>query len=207
MARAKKSDRYDSVADHALLAEVTLATDEAVRRSGAHLVCRPGCAECCHGPFPISALDARRLKNGLERLADDEPEIAREIVATASQQAALFRRELGGDVLGHQIEQEEALEALIERHAELPCPVLDPVALTCRLYEFRPLACRTFGPPIDIGGEKLPPCRLCFIGASTDEIERCRVEVDPEDKEGEILDALVDHDHETLIAFALADRT
>lgn len=202
--KSKRTDRYDPAADARLLTEVASATDEAVRRSGAHLVCRAGCAECCHGPFPISALDAKRLAHGLEQLAVSDPAAARDIAATAARQAAQFRTELGRNTLGREIEEEEALEALIERQSELPCPVLDPATLTCRLYAFRPIACRTFGPPIEIGGEPLPPCRLCFVGANEAEIERCRVEVDPRDLEGEILDTLVDYDRETLIAFVLA---
>jgi hypothetical protein len=44
---------------------VDAALAEAARRSGSWLVCRPGCTQCCHGPFEISQLDAHRLRKGL----------------------------------------------------------------------------------------------------------------------------------------------
>ena len=54
--------------DQALLQIVDAALAEAARKSGAWLVCRPGCTECCLGPFPITQLDARRLREGLAEL-------------------------------------------------------------------------------------------------------------------------------------------
>ena len=51
--------------DAALTQIVDTALAEAARKSGAWLVCRPGCTECCMGPFPITQLDARRLREGL----------------------------------------------------------------------------------------------------------------------------------------------
>ena len=67
--------------------------------------------------------------------------------------------------------------------------------------------CRTYGPPILIGAEPLPPCRLCFEGSAPEEIERCRVEPDPPGMEGAVLEGMSDldgEDRETVIAHALA---
>ncbi len=47
---------------------VDAALVSAAQRSGPHLVCRPGCTQCCHGVFPISQQDAARLREGLEAL-------------------------------------------------------------------------------------------------------------------------------------------
>ena len=41
---------------------------EAVRRSGAWVVCRIGCTECCMGPFPIGEADAARLRRGMAEI-------------------------------------------------------------------------------------------------------------------------------------------
>jgi hypothetical protein len=51
--------------DNELIQIVDAAVAEAARRSGAWLVCRLGCTQCCIGPFPINQLDARRLRRGL----------------------------------------------------------------------------------------------------------------------------------------------
>ncbi len=69
------------------------------------------------------------------------------------------------------------------------------------------MSCRTYGPPVRIGGERLAPCRLCFVGASAAEVERCRIEIDPEGLEDRRLDEL--HavgfpNGEKLVAFVLA---
>src|SRR5438034_11707826 len=54
--------------DRELVQIVDTAMAEAARRSGSWLVCRPGCTQCCIGPFPITQLDALRLRAGLRAL-------------------------------------------------------------------------------------------------------------------------------------------
>ena len=46
---------------------------------------------------------------------------------------------------------------------------------TC--YESRPILCRTFGPPMRTEEDNLATCELCYIGASTEEIERCELDL------------------------------
>jgi len=53
------ADEMDSDASEA---KGDAAMAEATRLSGSWLVCKAGCAECCLGPFPITQLDARRLR-------------------------------------------------------------------------------------------------------------------------------------------------
>lgn len=199
MARRPSSDRR-------LLQVVGEAMAEAAARAGAHLVCRPGCAECCHGPFPINELDARRLRQGLAELAAQEPERARAVAERARAQLPLLREGFPGDpetgVLADE-ESEAEGEGYFARHGDVPCPVLDPETGRCQLYAHRPLTCRMFGPPVRIGLSDLPPCHLCFQGASPETIESCRVEPDPHGIEDRILSRLGD-DAETLIVFALS---
>ncbi len=59
---------------------VDAALAEATLKAGAWLACRPGCTDCCIGPFPISAADAARLRQGL---AEIEPVRAAAIVQRA----------------------------------------------------------------------------------------------------------------------------
>ena len=84
---------------------------------------------------------------------------------------------------------------------------IDPSTGRCDLYDWRPVSCRTYGPPARFGKEDAPPCRLCFRGAAPGVIERCRIEPDREGLEETILRGLGvrgGEDWETLIAFALA---
>ena len=62
--------------DRELIQIVDAAMAEAARLSGAWVVCQPGCAECCLGPFPITQLDAWRLREGLAQLERRDPERA-----------------------------------------------------------------------------------------------------------------------------------
>src|SRR5580765_8864480 len=60
----------------ALVQIVDAALSSAVERSGEHLVCRPGCTQCCYGVFPMSQQDAARLRDGLAALERSDPECA-----------------------------------------------------------------------------------------------------------------------------------
>jgi hypothetical protein len=44
------------------------------------------------------------------------------------------------------------------------CPALDPGSGACVLYDWRPLSCRTFGPPVRVAREDLPPCECASAG-------------------------------------------
>lgn len=193
--------------DRRLLQVVDGALAEATRLaatpSGSWLACRPGCTECCHGPFPINRLDALRLRCGLAELAEEDPERARAVAERAASQLPLLRAGFPGDPrTGVLSEEADLADDFFARHGGLPCPVLDPQTGRCDLYAHRPLTCRTFGPPVRIGEAVLPPCRLCFQGASEETVEACRMEPDPHGLEDRLLARL--GDEETLIAFALA---
>ncbi|MGB6780597.1 MAG: YkgJ family cysteine cluster protein, partial [Terracidiphilus sp.] len=58
------------VGDGQLVQIMDAALGEARRRAGPHLACRVGCTQCCHGPFRINALDAARLRVGMEALRE-----------------------------------------------------------------------------------------------------------------------------------------
>ncbi len=152
------------------IVDATLAS--AVSRSGSHLACRPGCSQCCHGVFEISALDAARLHQGL---AGADQAVAGRVIARVEAARARLRPFFPGDVLtGTLTGTEEEIELFEEWAHGDACPVLDPETQTCDLYEHRPILCRTFGPPIlnDPGDRDagLAICELCFTEATDDDI-------------------------------------
>ena len=191
--------------DRALLADVHRSLSQAETSLQGRLDYGRGCPRCCYGPFPINVLDARRLRQGLTALSAREPEQARAIVQRARRSAVRLGSTFPGTagILGA---DDGAVEAFFKHFAAEPCPVLDQASGRCELYESRPLACRTFGPPVRIGDQDLPPCERCFTGSLEDE-RRAIVDIDPEQREDAILDRLeADGAHgETVIAFALAD--
>jgi Fe-S-cluster containining protein len=154
--------------DDSLIQIVDAALAEAARKSGPWLLCRPGCAECCMGEFPITQLDAVRLRRGLIDLEGREPE-----------RAARVRQRAQETVSRHPVFAEEQ-----------PCAALDPETGTCDLYAARPITCRVFGPPVSCGSEAVGVCELCFQGASDAEIAACEMEIDPEGMEATLLEEL-----------------
>ncbi len=196
--------------DRLLLDSLEESLAEAARKAGRHLACARGCTECCIGPFPITQLDALRLRRGLAALAARDPLAAAGIRERARK--ALERMSPGfpgeaerGLLTGGEARQEE----FFTWHETLPCPVLNPVSGACDLYPWRPVVCRTFGPPVRFEKDAVAPCRLCFQGAGEAEIEACRVNIDPEGLEDMILtelEAAGAPQADTLVAWAILAR-
>jgi Fe-S-cluster containining protein len=107
------------------------------------------------GPFPITQLDARRLREGLAELESRDRQRAARVCERARQAVA-----------GAATDDD-------------PCPALDPSSGTCDLYPARPITCRIFGPPVRYGSDAVGICELCFTGSSDEEIAACQVEIDP----------------------------
>jgi Fe-S-cluster containining protein len=194
--------------DARLLRVVDAALEDGARRAGSRLACGIGCTECCLGPFPITLLDARRLREGLAELRRREPGRAAGVLNRARSAVRSLRRGFPGDPdSGRLAEDEQAREAFFTRHEARPCPALDPQTGACELYAWRPLTCRSYGPPVRIGRESLPPCRLCFVGTKPRTLARYRVTVDPDELEDGLLRRLFRSGEpaavETLVAFAL----
>lgn len=157
------------IVDHALA--------DAVRRSGTWLACRPGCSQCCHGVFAISALDVHRLREGLHELYRTDAARAAAVHSRALAAVTRLAPTFPGDPLtGALASTPEALEAFDTFADDEPCPALDPATHTCDLYTARPILCRTFGPPLITPDDGLAVCELCFDGASPAEIDRCQLD-------------------------------
>jgi Fe-S-cluster containining protein len=179
------------MSDAALIQIVDAALAEAARKAGPWLACRLGCTECCMGPFPITLLDARRLRDGLAELATREPVRAARVRRRARAYRARFERDYPVDTVARLLAD--------DGHADQePCPALDPETGACDLYAARPIACRTFGPPIRFAGEDLGVCELCFQGASDEQIAACAVEIPQVQWEG------AQADGETIVGWILA---
>ncbi len=195
------------MSDH-LIQIVDAALASAAARSGPHLVCRPGCSQCCVGVFPIAQQDAARLRDGLALATREKAEAIQTRV-----RESLLRLDpwFPGDLATGILHEDHEAAILFEEFAnDEPCPVLDPATGTCDLYEHRPILCRTFGPPMmtpgDDGETNLGTCELCFIHATTEEIAAAQLDPTIPDQEAASNAAFdaAHHTHgETLIAYAL----
>lgn len=194
-------------ASDALIQVVDAALAEAARKSGDRLACRPGCTACCMGPFPISQLDALRLREGLARLEERDAvraaRLRQRVRDSASRLAPEFPGGVHTGVLDEGAEAEERFEGFAEGEF---CPVLDPSSGLCDLYAERPLACRTFGQPVRVGDD-VGVCELCFQGAGDEEIAACAAEIDVDALEAPLLRQFEEGGGaggRTIVTFALA---
>ncbi len=195
--------------DQKLIQIVDAALADTVQRSGKWLACRPGCSHCCHGVFAINQLDALRLKNGLADTEKTDPDRAARIRKRALDTVARLSPEYPGDPatgLLDEADDDDDCKRWDDFANDEPCPVLDPATGTCELYEFRPVMCRTFGPPLMSEEGDLGVCDLCFDGATEAEITACEMKPDPDHLEAVLLEELektTGAGGETIIAFAL----
>lgn len=202
---------FNVAADQKLVQIVDSALADAATRSGEWLVCRPGCMQCCIGPFAITQLDAGRLRHGLKALEAADPERAARVRVRARDSVTRLLPTFPGDPqTGLLAETPEAEERFAEFADDEPCPALDPTAGTCDLYAFRPMTCRTFGPPVRSGAKGgLGVCELCYHGATDEQIAACEMIPDPEDLESNLLaelESLTGCKGNTIVAFALREE-
>jgi Fe-S-cluster containining protein len=197
--------------DQKLIQIVDAALAEAARKSGPWLVCRPGCTQCCVGPFPISQLDAARLRAGLDELEACDPERASRVRQRARSSVDRLKADFPGDpASGVLAEDETALERFTTFADEEPCPALDPKTGRCDLYSARPMTCRTFGPPVRSGSEGgLGVCELCYHGASNEQIAACEMVPDPDELEPKLIEEVektTGIQGNTIVAFCLVEE-
>jgi Fe-S-cluster containining protein len=196
--------------DGELVQIMDAALADAAERAGAWLACRPGCTQCCHGAFPINALDMARLRAGMDALRRDDPARAAAVEQRAqawiAEHGAAFPGDKETGILGS---SDEHLEAFEDFANDAACPALDPETGRCDVYAWRPMTCRVFGPPVRVEGGGLGCCELCFIGAKGEEIASCEMLV-PHELEQRLLDESGGEgdasEGETVVAFALVER-
>ena len=162
----KAAKSFDVPSDRELIQIVDEALDASARKSGAWLACRPGCNQCCYGPFEITQLDAQRLRLGLAALEANDPQRAARVRLAARS------------------------SCLADPESDDPCPALDPESGNCDLYSARPITCRAFGPPVRCDSGVVGICELCFDGASDEVINDCIVELDPDGLESVLIEEL-----------------
>jgi|SRR5579859_3590676 len=193
--------------DRELVQIMDAAFADAARRAGAMLVCRPGCTQCCHGAFAINELDAQRIATGIETLRTANPTLAAEIERRAriwlNEHGSTFPGDTQTGILGNSDEERARFDDYAN---EAPCPALNPVTGHCDIYQWRPMTCRIFGPPVRVETNSaetsaLAHCELCFEGATTAEIAACEMPV-PHNLEQTLLDE-ISTPAETIVAFAL----
>lgn len=189
--------------DTQLVQIMNTALADAARRAGNWLVCRPGCTQCCHGVFAINALDVARLQAGMNTLCTEHPLKAAALLKRARKWVEEHGPEFPGDAEAGVLGTSEEAQMRFEGFAnDAACPALNPATGLCDVYEWRPMTCRVFGPPVRMGdGEALGCCELCFVGASEEQIAAGEMEV-PLELEEQLVEETGDAGM-TVVAFAV----
>lgn len=162
MASQKQIDRLKQVFEAA-----SAAWDKAAARTvPGEIACRAGCFGCCVGLFDISLPEAALVRAGVARLSgkvrEDVVRRAREIV---EETAAAFPGDAHAGLLDPDRSEEED-DDYFAVVADRACPMLELPSGRCRIYEDRPITCRTYGFAWSRDGAVFhPPCGLNLPGA------------------------------------------
>jgi Fe-S-cluster containining protein len=130
------------------------------------IACRSGCFGCCVGLFDISVPEAALVREGVRRLSDeDRADVVRRSRQIVEETAASFPGDAFAGLLDRE-RSEEADDAYFAVVADRACPMLELPSGRCRIYEERPITCRTYGFAWARDGAVFhPPCGLNLPGA------------------------------------------
>jgi len=124
------------------------------------VACVKGCSDCCHALFDVSLVEALYLNHHFNaRHKGEARSRVLERADAADRQVHKLKQRL------HKASQEgtNVREILLEvAQTRVRCPLLDDADL-CLLYEHRPVTCRLYGVPTDIGGQAHTCNRSRFV--------------------------------------------
>jgi Fe-S-cluster containining protein len=111
--------------------------------------CKIHCTECCHALFDLSLVEAIYIHHRFnEMLPDDRKSPILEKANKSDRLIYKIKRKAFKDFESGRSEADILSEMAMERVA---CPLLNDMG-QCELYAFRPITCRLYGIPVDIGG-------------------------------------------------------
>lgn len=137
-------EKYEKLRD-----ESDRAFDSIARAHAGCVTCKKGCSDCCHALFDLSLVEAMYINKAFEKAFDYGAERSAVITRASETDRRLTRlkREL------YRAEKDgENLSTIMQRAASerIPCPLLSSDNV-CMLYDARPITCRLYGVPTEIG--------------------------------------------------------
>lgn len=157
------------------------------RTAPGELACRAGCFGCCVGLFEISLPEAALVRAGVGSLT---PAVREDVVRRARRIAEESAHAFPGDAAAGILDpdrSEEADDAYFEVIADRACPMLDLPSGSCRIYEYRPVTCRTYGFAWSKDGAIIhPPCGLNLPGAPVARQLETSIDVGRLDEAGDV---------------------
>lgn len=123
-----------------------------VREAHADCVtCAQGCSDCCHALFDLSLVESMYLNRAFTQSLSYGRERSDILTRAADIDRASMRLKR---TMYKESKAGKSAEDIMEEAARLrmPCPLLDS-GNSCLLYAQRPITCRLYGIPLNIGGK------------------------------------------------------
>ena len=133
-----------------LVAQIETVCNKVKSDHSDRVKCGKGCSDCCHALFDLTLIEALSIKKRFDehfsgKLRHDILTVAGDVDRRIFKikKNATEAEKLGSDG-----------EKIIERISQekIACPLLDSDNL-CRMYDYRPIACRVYGIPTSTGGK------------------------------------------------------
>jgi len=115
---------------------------ESCTEKGLSVSCKKGCGACCVQVVPLAQVEARQIRDLLERMPEPRRSVIRNRFAEGErrlQETGLLERFLGSSKLSEDELQALGLEYF---HQRLQCPFLEEQS--CSIYAKRPIRCREY---------------------------------------------------------------
>ncbi len=131
-----------------LVAQVDAVFQKVSGNFAAEVRCQQGCSDCCHALFDVTLVEALYLNNKFSGLAEVRRNEILIEADKADRKAYLLKKKASREA--SEVDHSEIL--LRTAKERIRCPLLDQDD-KCSLYASRPITCRIYGIPLDIGGK------------------------------------------------------
>jgi len=135
----------------ALLAEVDAVFAKVGQACPEEVTCAEGCSDCCHALFDVSLVEALYLNTAFHERFPKGPARERILDLADAADRAHYKLKRKAVKAGEKGVATEAILADLARE-RIRCPLLGDDD-RCVLYDCRPVTCRLYGVPLEIGGK------------------------------------------------------
>ncbi len=135
----------------ALLAEVDAVFAKVGKACPEAVTCAEGCSDCCHALFDISLVEALYLNAAFNKRFPKGPMRERILDLADASDRAHYKLKRKAVKAGEKGVSTETILADLARE-RIRCPLLGDDD-RCLLYDCRPVTCRLYGVPLEIGGK------------------------------------------------------
>ena len=133
----------------ALVKQVDAVFEKVQEEFSECVVCEVGCADCCHALFDLTLIEAMFIKRQFDKMIPDERRDELIEKANVADRKVYKLKRAASKALLEGKSETEILENMALQ--KIRCPLLDKND-KCEMYESRPITCRLYGIPTEIGG-------------------------------------------------------